>query len=546
MYSFNDVISNFPGTPRPEQETAIKTICNIFKTKKFAIANIPTGVGKSHIAAAFCNSTNSIEAEYTSLLESNDAFKKDFSGDYIHRAAIEQFKAFGGISLTTTKSLQNQYDSLFSFGEALKGKNNYQCNVDGSYTVDVAPCLLSPKLKEQCLQNSTCSFYNQRSKALSSKFGILNYNVFLTLPDFIRKRQILICDEATEIEEVLVSKYSVDVSYAFLENENIPYTKLKSDTPTVAMRWLNDVYLAADKIVKELLEDVNIKNRKSSSVLFKDIKRLQKLSSFVESLSSVVSNWDKSEYIIEKKQHNVMFTPYNVDNFAKVLFSSADHVILMGAFLPKKAIEFLGIKPKDYEYFEIASPFNPKKSPIYCSNKYALSYSTLEKNLPKVVDQALSICEGYNKEKGVIHTHSMQITEAFQKKIKNNSRFLFREHGTTNESILQQHTSLKDVPTVVVSPSIAFGVSFDDELGRFQIIIKAPYMPLSSKRVKLIFEREPSYYQTKMLISFVQMCGRCTRNKEDFSATFVLDATICKALHKEVDKLPKYFLDRFV
>ena len=71
-------------------------------------------------------------------------------------------------------------------------------------------------------------------------------------------------------------------------------------------------------------------------------------------------------------------------------------------------------------------------------------------------------------------------------------------------------------------------------------------MPLSSKRIKLLFEREPSYYQTKMLISLVQMCGRCTRNKDDFAATFILDATICKALHREADKLPKYFLERFV
>lgn len=546
MYNYNNVISNFSGTPRPEQEVAIKTICNIFEKKKFAIANIPTGVGKSHIAAAFCNTSRSIAPEYAALLAKHEAFKKDHTGQYMHSHTIESFQSFGGLALTTTKSLQNQYDDLFDCGKTLKGKSNYQCNVDGSFTVDIAPCLLSPKLKEQCLEENTCSFYTQRVAALSAKFGILNYSVFLTLPNFIRRRQIIICDEATEIEEVLVSKYSVDVSYAFLENDNIPYTKLKSDNPSIAMKWLSDLYLSVNTIVKNLLEDTNLKNKKNNSATYKDIKRLQRLTSFVESLSSVLQNWDRSEYIIEKKQHNVIFTPYNIDNFAKDLFQSAEKVILMGAFLPKKTIEFLGIKPQEYDYFETPSPFNPKKSPIYCSNKYPLSYNTLEKLLPKVIDQAITICDGYSDKKGVIHTHSMQITELFQNKVKNNSRFLFREHGTTNETIIQQHNMLKDVPTVVVSPSVAFGVSFDDDLGRFQIIMKAPYMPLSSKRIKLLFDREPSYYQVKMLINLVQMCGRCTRNKEDFSATFILDATICKVLHKEVDKLPKYFLDRFV
>lgn len=546
MLTYSSVISNFSGTPRDSQITAIQNICDIFSRKKFAVANIPTGVGKSHIAAALCNSTNSIDGEYAQLIESNEAFKKDFGGNYTHKPTIEQFGSFGGVALTTTKSLQNQYDNLFSEGEILKGKGNYQCNIDGSFSVDVAPCVLSPKLKEQCLQNKTCAFYNQRIKTLCSKFSILNYNVFLSMPDFIRRRQIIVCDEATEIEEILISKHSIDVTYSFLETENVPYVKLKSDNPHTAMKWLNDIYLAADKIVKGLLEDINLKHKRAAAVLQRDIKKLSKLSSFVESVSSVLSSWDKCEYIIEKKPNNVIFTPYNVDVLSKNIFDSADHVLLMGAFVPKKTVEFLGVKSQDFEFFEIDSPFNTKKSPIYCSNKYPLSYNTMASNLPKVIDQAITICDGYKDEKGVVHTHSMQITEAFQKRVKSSNRYLFREHGVTNEDIIAKHTNLKDIPTIVVSPSVAFGVSFDDEQGRFQIIIKAPYMPLSSKRIKLLFEREPNYYQTKMLISLVQMCGRCTRNAEDFAATFILDATICKALHREVDKLPKYFLERFV
>ena len=546
MFSYSNVIANFSGTPRKEQIEALQKICKVFDTKKFAIANIPTGVGKSHIAAALCNTTASISTEYANLIETNEAFKRDYSGKYIHQEDIENFPAFGGAALTTTKSLQDQYSNIFSNSEILKGKTNYQCNVDGTYTVDVAPCLLSPKLKEQCLNEKTCAFYNQRVKALTSKFSVLNYNVFLTLPQFVRRRQLLICDEATEIEEVLVSKHSIHIQYVSLERDSIPYSKLKTDTTIVALKWLTDLYITVDKIVSDLVSNAHLKTKKNIQTHFKDIKRLQKLTSFAESLSSVISSWNKCEYIIEKTTHSVTFTPYNVDNLSRELFDSADRVLLMGAFLPKKTIEFLGISPAEYEYLEIASPFDSKKSPIYCSNKYALSHKTLDKMLPKVIDQAITICNGYDKEKGVVHTHSMQITEAFQKRVYNHSRYLFRVPGSSNEDIIQQHTVLKDMPTVVVSPSVAFGVSFDDDQGRFQIIIKAPYLPLGSKRIKLLFEREPAYYQTKMLINLVQMCGRCTRSKDDYSATFILDATVCKALHREVDKLPKYFIDRFI
>jgi Rad3-related DNA helicase len=547
MYSFSSIISNFPGEPRDSQKQVIHNICNIFNSnKKYAVACVPTGVGKSHIAATLCRSMREINNEYRDLLLSNEAFKKSHDGRYLHEDQINDYPSFGGITLTTTKSLQNQYNDLFEDSEVLKGKNNYQCNVDPNFTVDLAPCVLSPKLKEKCLGEKTCAYYNRRGESLSSKFCVLNYNVFLSLPDFLKRRQVIICDEATEIEEIIISKYSVEISYLFLETESIPYKKLTSEAPTIALRWLNDLYINVSKIVSELLETVNYKSTKTNSIVYKDIKRLSRLTSFQESLNSVISSWGMSEYIIEKKSNNVSFTPYNVDHLAKTIFDSADNVILMSAFIPKKTIEFLGIKQEEYEYFEISSPFDPKKSPIYCSSKYPLSYNSMKKLLPKVIEQAVTICNGYKDQKGVIHTHSMQITEEFQKQVKNNNRFLFREHGTTNEDILLKHKMLTDIPTVVVSPSVAFGVSFDDDMGRFQIILKAPYMPLSSKRIKLLFERDPNYYQVKMLISLIQMCGRCTRNNQDFSCTFILDGTICKALHREVDKLPKYFLERFV
>ena len=548
MIDYNTLLSFFPGQPRPEQEKALSTICSIFNNKKkYAVACIPTGVGKSHISATLCRSARDINSKYEDLLTSNEAFKKTHTGIYTHGEYINSLPSFGGIALTTTKSLQNQYSDLFSDGEVLKGKNNYMCNVDQNFSVDLAPCVLTPKLKEQCLSNSACTYYNRRSQTLSSKFSILNYNVFLGLPDFIRRRQYLICDEATEIEEILISKHSIEITYSFLQGEGVPYTKLTSDNPAIACIWLSDLHLKLVKITDELFETINYKNKKILATnTQREARRLSKLMSLQESLNAVISSWHNCEYIIEKKANNVIFTPYNVDMLAKKLFQSADNVVLMSAYIPKKIVEFLGIKPEEYSYFEINSPFEAKKSPIYCSSKYPLSYKSMDTFLPKVIDQAINICEGYNTEKGIIHTHSMQITESFQKKVKNNKRFLFREHGTNNEEIIAKHHMLKEQPTVVVSPSIAFGVSFDDDMGRFQIIMKAPYMPLSSKRIKLLFERDPNYYQTKMLINLVQMCGRCTRNINDFSVTFILDGTICKVLHKESDKLPKYFLERFV
>jgi Rad3-related DNA helicase len=112
--------------------------------------------------------------------------------------------------------------------------------------------------------------------------------------------------------------------------------------------------------------------------------------------------------------------------------------------------------------------------------------------------------------------------------------------------IMNEHKSRISEDTVLVSPSLDTGISLDDELGRFQIILKAPYLPLGSKRIKKLFDKNPSYYTMKMLDSLIQMSGRCTRSVEDYSVTYILDGSAVKAIKSNKTFLPKYFLDRFM
>lgn len=547
IINYDEVISRFPGTPRDEQAKILRNICNSFSNnKKFVIINVPTGVGKSHIAATLCLSTDTVDPAVESDLLSGDAFKTDKEAGFADM--MESTAPHGGIVLTTTKTLQNQYEDLFIDAASLKGKNNYACDIEPDLTVDVAPCRLSSKQKDKCLCSRSCTYYNTRGAAMASSFTTLNYSVYLNLPTHLKKRELLICDEATEIEDTLVNKYTCTINYATLETENIPHTKLKTCDRHAAYAWLGELSVNIQKIYKDLSDTIHHKKKKKTPVTPTEIKRLTKLNTLVESINEVLSKYNDSEYIVEIDGQSVIYTPYNVDKLTKELFGRAERVILMSATIIdyKNFAKILGIKEEEYDYYEVESPFNPDASPIRCLSKYPLSYNTMQNMLPKVIDIAVDICEQHKNEKGVIHTHTFQINEALQQKVKSKKdRFIFRTQGITNEHIIELHTnSIK--PTVVVSPSVGFGVSFDDDNGRFQIIMKAPYLPLNSKRIKMIFEKNPQHYQNKMLVHLIQMCGRCTRNINDHSTTYILDATAVKAIIREKDKLPKYFLARMV
>ena len=146
----------------------------------------------------------------------------------------------------------------------------------------------------------------------------------------------------------------------------------------------------------------------------------------------------------------------------------------------KNLAKTLGIV--DYKYVESDSAFDSTKAPIYISQTNRLNHSNLKKALPSIVDQIKQICNNHKDEKGIIHTHTNFITEHLQHNIRG-KRFLYRNKISRNEDILEAHSTSTD-PTVLVSPSLGLGIDLKGDLARFQIIVKAAYLPLGDDRIK--------------------------------------------------------------
>jgi Rad3-related DNA helicase len=162
--------------------------------------------------------------------------------------------------------------------------------------------------------------------------------------------------------------------------------------------------------------------------------------------------------------------------------------------------------------------------------------------VPKIAKQIIELCDVYKQDKGIIHTHTLDISNTLKRYLKG-ERFLFRDDFSDNESILRKHKNSK-IPTIIVSPSLTHGVDLRDELGRFCIIVKLPFLPLSNKRIKKLASLDSHWYQNQMLNTLVQMCGRTTRSKFDYSNTYILDGNGYKILPSVKDKLPEHFFER--
>jgi Rad3-related DNA helicase len=540
---FSKYLNHFPQeySPSNQQVKLIKGVEKAFNNgKKFVICCAPTGSGKSFLAKTVSGLGSKPTDKFAESIRSYSAYRQDFSGNYINEVDCISQPPFGTFALTITKSLQDQYLHLFPTTNILKGKANYACDVDPNFDVETAPCVLVPKIKEECWESNRCPYYSARNNALLSPFAVLNYKMFLTLPGHVKRKNFIICDEASELEDELVKRFSAEVSYERLKNYGIEHRTLIADSPDKARVWISELIFSVSETINTLINKVNKKQRTLSQP---EKIRLQYIKTLHGSLVAVHNLWRECEYIIDKDAKRVVFTPLRVNRLSRYIFDYAENVLLMSATIidHKNFAKNLGIN--DYEYVEVESDFDPQKSPIYVSSKNNLNYKNLTNTLPAICEQIKTIADHHKTEKGIIHTHSRDITNFIKDKLSSNIRYLFRDDSANNEAILKQHYE-SDFPTVLVSPSLTFGVDLKDHLARFQIIIKLPFPPLSSKYIKKLFDLDKDWYENRMLNALVQACGRATRSKNDFSTTYILDGNVVNVLKRAKHKLPKSFIDR--
>lgn len=538
-------INNFPEgySPSKQQVKLIRDIEDAYKSGvKFVICSAPTGSGKSFISKTLANVSNEPSSYFKELVETYKAFKMDGTGGYEYEDECKEEKSSGAFALTITKSLQDQYLQLFKDSVVAKGKSNYVSTIDTNIDVEVENAIIPKKILEEHRINNKCPYHNARNKALIEKFGVLNYKMFLSLPAHVKRKNFIICDEASELEDEIIKQFSALIDPDRLKKYGVNSGSLYSTKNEAVLKWLYNTIVEISEHVTKL---TNVNNKNNIEISHSDSIKLSYCKNLHRTLSLIIETWGDCEYITQRNEGIVSITPLKVDKLTKYIFNYGDKVLLMSATIidHKHFAKTLGIT--DYKYIEVDSTFEAEKAPIYINTKHKINHYNLKKILPSIIKQIDNICKEHKNEKGIIHTHTGFITSCLKDGFRGNKRFLYRDQESRNEDILHEHSSSSE-PTVLVSPSLGLGIDLKDDLARFQIIIKAPYLPLGDERIKKMFELDKQWYSNKMLSNVVQQCGRGIRSQEDHCKTYILDASIFQAILRNKESLPKYFLDRFV
>lgn len=541
-----ELFESFPEgfEPNEAQQDIIKEIgYALDQDKKFIIINAPTATGKSFIAKTIANYSTEANAGFIEAVDNFSIYDNEanFSGEVL--------EPFGTAILTVTKNLQDQYIQMFEDGDALKGKSNYPCAMIDGYSCESGYCIYVQNQLKQCIKNKSCPYFEQRNKTVTNKCSFYNYAMFDKLHPNVKNKEFIICDEASELEAELVNQYTFELSITDLNkiDQFMPVTPGISDNDSVYYKWVQKIASRCEQLYGQFITDLSkeFKASKRKKKLTKtELKQLNLLGRYKEMTKNILEVWNDTKYIIKRQSGSIIFQPYNIDKLAHHIFDCGKTIILMSATIVDHVSFARALGINDYHYIEAKMTLESKKAPIKCTNRFKLNYRNKAEMLPLMCQAVDAICKMHPEQKGIIHTHSMDVLNYIKKYCKNQSRFLYREEGITNEKILEVHKNTNE-PTILVSPSMTHGVDLKGKLGEFQIIMKAPYPPLSDERIKMKFEKDKEWYMNSMLSTLIQASGRCNRSIEDYSTTYILDSNIVDAVKRNIDKLPKYFIERF-
>ena len=530
--------------PRKEQKEALSFIESEYqknKLNKFFLLNLPVGSGKSHLALMIA-----------------DWYKKN-----VNRMARVDI-------ITNSKILQDQYSGEYESICDLKGKENYECQ---SYSCSCAQGAEFNRLNKTSCES--CPYSNARESYISGGVSLTNFYLYILYamynPKLMESRdaRVLIVDEAHEFDDVMSDFVSIKITETIVKkfkfsNEYEIMKKLKGVTSIANyvefLKFLASEILttiesmengmsSAPRNVKEDKRDLKISKvlkTKNMDVkimqLATDLKQYQtKIEIFLKEYKENPNNWVlETNYNEKLRQKELSLEPiWAYDYLDKYVFSHYDMVILMsGTILDKNLFcQLNGLDVTKAVYYSIRSPFNPKNRPIYYMPVGKMSYKSKEETFKRYIPYIQKLLDKYKNKKGIIHTNSFELAKWIEGAIKD-PRLIF--HDSTNKDEMLRFHKESDKPTVIVSPSMDTGVSFDNDDARFQIIAKVPYPSLGSQKNKLRQSNNPDWYSWKTVSGIVQMTGRPVRSNLDYADTIIIDGSFGDVIKHSSQFLPDW------
>lgn len=460
-------------TWRPGQKLAIRT--GLHAKTKHVVIQAPTGSGKTLIGQAI--------------------------------AALDGRRH---VTLTATKSLEDQYvHTGFDLAD-VRGMSNYPCHAArsqfaahfrgrrGTIMCDEGPC----RAGLSCgLKDSGCDYFDARRSMMASSNGLTNYSYHMAMRRYgggLGPIHRLLCDEAHAEPDEIMSACRIE----------IPLNLIEGNPPRTAKRW---IAWAASKL--EALKPQGDADDDSRI-------RRQRLVDELERLTRIDGTW-----AWDAGRDSVQFEPTIPKHLLGALCGDQiASVVHLSATITPGTLRLMGIPDDDVTFQIMASRFPVERRPVYVVKTCRVDYRMTTDMVAWWIARMDKIMAARRDRKGIIHTVSYARAQQIANASRERSRFIVPTSGRELKQALDYFRDQRPSSgAVLLSPSVTTGLDFPMQDAEYQIIAKMPFPDTRSAIMKARIQHTPGYRDHVWTQSLVQACGRLNRSELDQGETFICD-----------------------
>mgnify|MGYP003146541050 CR=1 FL=1 len=527
------------------------------------------------------------------------------SGKSAFAYLIPQITRLDAYVLTHLKGLQDQYASELPEMKVVKGRGNYSCNLDvppncfdeelvdealklaensgGNYSdrcsADVAPCttlknfncsfkfsiedLIENRMKVSDIPTDFCGYYWDLGMALESNFFLTNMNYMASVwpHGYIPQRDLLIVDEAHNLESSLMGHFTLDFSLSDLEkffglptfkedkgsrlkmleawkpSESIKRCMGIPSVPSITTATNERIWKMSAKVFTAYFKELSrvlSKRLLNEKIAEDDVKEANLLLNKLNLLALRMENWknwvwNKDD---ELNPRRITFKPLSIKKDAESLIhTSGKQRIFMSATIGDADVfcEELGINSDKTTFIRINySSFPIENRPIYTHIVGGnLSFKgRTEKDYYLTAKAIKQILWKYPNQKGLILPYTKSNQELLIDSLNKHFPMVARRLRTHSDESKQREEDFKSFDLLNsddVMISTYANQGYDGKDVAFCIILKVPFRSLGDIQIKKRSELNPKWYKSHTANTLTQMCGRVVRGKENIGHTYIID-----------------------
>jgi Rad3-related DNA helicase len=567
-------------------ETIVDSVYNVLEPDiKCQVVEAPTGSGKSNVAIVSCGVLWSYYKKRSYILASDLGLIDQYARDF------EKYNLNWGVIKGSENYMCIMNNMSFKQGD---------CKIHNISYKTLMNDFEASKAGYDCA--ATCEYIMARKRAMQAPVTLMTYAFWLIQRNSVaplyaaqgrpedapfEKRDFIVCDECHKLGEIVQEQYSPKID----SEDNNKILELLSFAQANGLRTnsitISDFNKAAYNIsissdneklyenIKEYTKLTQVLANINASVtnmcvrnpnLYndKDVRKVLYLGDFAKTLhDSLIDYLSLIDYIgkecmvnncdtAEKIKLNCIYEDFLVK---KYFHDECGNELLLSATIGNSDIYSanIGIKrlnmvepEKRFRFKKIPSTFDFSRSPIYFLPNYKMSYKEKDTNLPIVSNLIYTLCDKHINERGIVQTGSFAFSNYLYEKAPKEirKRLLIYNDSKIKGDLIWEYKNSKN--KILVGPSLTTGISLDDDLCRFLIVMKVPYLSLGDKLVAAKMKNSQLWYSNQTVINLQQGFGRGIRNPNDWCISYVLDGCFSDLLRFNSHLFDREILDRIV